>query len=267
MSWKVAVSVMAVVVAGGCSNRTAGNLFEASFSIGGLQRPDAGPLFFTTELGWAVELDAAKIDLGPFYFNIDPPNTGEFRDGVVIAESLRQVTVDTLNPALVPVTDGVSGQTGAGAGPAVAVEIELFPPDSTITDPDVGGPAKNATAYLAGVASMGVTQVPFEGWVIIDSSLASVDTPLPWIQRVNGAECDLNFVTSPSLLTLQVDPTTWFNGADFAQLLPAQSTDAGTADGGPGGPYGWTVDSAFQAAVLNNIQATTGVYAFELTPQ
>ncbi len=267
MRRKLALSVLAAWLTAGCSNQTAGSPFTVPFSISGVVRPDAGPLFFTTALGWAVELDAAKIDLGPFYFNIAPPEPGEYRTGVVIAQSLLQVTVDTLNPAFIPVPGGVSGETGAGIGPAVAVELDLLPPDPTITDPDVGGPLGNASAYLAGTASMNGVQVPFQGWIVIDSDLATVDDPLTWIQRVNGAFCDLSFTTTDRQLTLEVDPTTWFDGADFSTLLPPQSPDAGTADGGPGGPYGWTDVSAFQAAVLNGIQQTTGVYSFTLTAQ
>jgi hypothetical protein len=266
MRRSVALTLLAAVLVVGC-NQTAGNPFKVPFSISGLQRPDAGPLFFTTSLEWAVELDAAKIDLGPFYFNIAPPEPGQYRSGVVIAQSLLQVTVDTLNPAFVPVPGGVTGQTGAGVGPAVAVELDLLPPDPTITDPDVGGPANNASAYLAGTASLAGVQVPFAGWIVIDANLASVDNPLPWIQRVNGALCDLSFTTTDAQLSLEVDPTTWFDGADFSTLLPTQSPDGGHDGGTPdGGPYGWTNTSAFQTAVLNGIQQTTGVYSFVLTP-
>lgn len=242
-----------------CSNQSAGGLFQAPFSISGLERPDGGPLFFTTPLGWAVELDTAKINLGPFYFNIDPPDPAQFRSGVVIAESLLQVTVDALNPNLVPVLGGVSGQTGAGS--AVAVEIDLFPPGPTITDPNLVG-VDGGTAYLTGTATMQGFTVPFQGWVIISESLASIASPLPWIQRVNGALCDLNFASSNQLLTLKVDPTTWFDQANFLELVPngGVGSDAGISDGG----YGWTDVSAFNQAVLGQIQFTTGVYTFNL---
>jgi len=253
---------MVALLLGACSNQTAGGLVHVPFSISGLPRPDGGPLFLTTPLGWAVELDTAKIDLGPFYFNIDPPDPGQFRSGVVIAESLQQVTVDALNPALVPIVGGVSGQTGAGA--AVAAEIDLFPPGSTITDPDLVG-VDGGTAYLAGVATMQGFTVPFQGWVFITQNLASIDNPLPWIQRVNGALCDLNFTSSSQALTLQVDPTTWFDQANFLELVPNEglASDAGAPDGG----YGWTDVSAFNQAVLGQIQFTTGVYTFNLTSQ
>jgi hypothetical protein len=254
------------LLAASCSNQTAGDPFQVPFSISGLQRPETGPLRFTTPLNWAVQLDAAQIYLGPFYFNIAPPEQGVYRSGVVTAESLVQVAVDTLDPSPVPVPGGVNGETGTSIGPAVAAELDLFPPDATLTgvDPDAGGPTGLGSAYLAGVASRGGVQLPFAGWIVIDSNLATIQNPLSWIQRVNGALCDLNFTTTDSLLTLQVDPTTWFDGADFSTLLPNGSPDGGAPDGGP---YDWTDVSAFETAVLNGIQQTTGVYTFQLTSQ
>ncbi len=222
--------------------------------------------FSPCRLGWDVELDAAKIDLGPFYFNIDPPNTSQFRSGVVIAESLRQVTVDALNPALVSVTEGVGGQTGT----AVAVELDLFPPDSTITDPDVGGPAGNGSAYLAGVATLAGKEVPFKGG---SSSIQTWHRPMPPCHGSNARErrgVRPGFRDEQRPADVARRPTTWFDGANFASLLPAGpdgGSDGGLSDGGPSGPYGWTDVSAFEAAVLNQIQATTGVYTFALTSQ
>jgi len=268
MRKNITVAVLSALTTLSCSNQTAGSPFQVPFSIGGLQRPDAGPLFFTTSLNWAVELDAANIYLGPFYFNIDPPEQGVYRSGVVIAQSLLQVSVDALNPNLVPVSGGVNGETGQSIGPAVAVELGLLPPDDTITDPDAGGPLRQGSAYLTGVASRGGVLVPFAGWIVIDANLATIEDPLSWQQRVNGALCNLNFTTTDSLLTLQVDPTTWFDGADFGTLLPSANADGGSNEGGAdGGPYGWTDVSAFETAVLNGIQQTTGVYTFQLATQ
>ena len=122
-AWMLPAALLAL----SCSNQTAGNPFQVPFSISGLERPDAGPLLFTTPLNWAVQLDAAQIYLGPFYFNIDPPEQGVYRSGVVTAQSLLQVTVDTLNPSLVPVPGGVNGETGTSIGPAVAVELRPVP--------------------------------------------------------------------------------------------------------------------------------------------
>jgi hypothetical protein len=237
-------------------------LLQIPYSIGGPQFADGGPLQFTSAMGWKVTLQAAKIDLGPFYFNIDPPNTSQFRDGVVIVEALRQVTLDLLDPTLVPVPGGAQGELGT----AIAVEVDLLPPDPTITDPDVVGPTDTSSAFFSGVATGPADAgmiVPFRGWITIDQSLASSSTPLPWLQRVNGAVCALDFSGDQQALTLRVDPTSWFDTADFSEL-PGDGSGGGV-NPGDGGPYGWDETSNFHLAVLGQIQATTGVYAFALS--
>ena len=69
-----------------------------------------------------MTLDQALIAVGPFYFNVDPPPTDEFRSGVVIIEATEQTIVDALDPTLHDVTGGADGETGS----AVAVEIGLL---------------------------------------------------------------------------------------------------------------------------------------------
>jgi hypothetical protein len=242
-----------------CSRSTSGGLLQIPYSIGGPPFADGGPMGFTTAMGWVVTLEAAKIDLGPFYFNIDPPNTSQFRDGLVIVEALGQVTVNVLDPTLFPLSGGAQGELGT----AVAAEIDLLPPAPTITDPDVGGPTNTSSAYFKGVAvaaDAGLV-VPFEGWITIDESLASDSTPLPWLQRVNGALCDLDFAADQQSLALRVDPSSWFDTVDFSDLLEPGGVSPIT----DGGPYGWATTSNFELAVLGQIQATTGVYAFALS--
>ncbi len=127
----------------------------------------------------------------------------------------------------------------------------------------MGGPTSTSSAYFKGVAvaaDAGLV-VPFEGWITIDQSLASSSTPLPWLQRVNGALCNLDFVSDQQSLTLRVDPSSWFDTADFSDLLEPGGVSPTT----DGGPYGWDSSSNFQLAVLGQIQATTGVYAFDLS--
>ncbi len=58
---------------------------------------------------------------------------------------------------------------------------------------------------------------------------------------------------------LRVDPSTWFDSADFAALLQ------GTPDAQ--GNYGWVVGSSFNQALLVGIKQTSGVYAFQLLPR
>jgi hypothetical protein len=243
-------------------NATTGNLFTAPFAVGGAARDAGGSLGFETPLGWEVELDQAKIALGPFYFNIQPPQTATLRSGLVIYEVTSQVVVDPLDPTLHPVDGGGSGLTGQ----AIAVEIDLFPPDlsQTLEDQTL---LEQSTAYLAGTASRtidgGVQAIPFQGFITINQSLATDSNPLPALQRVNGASCDVSFTTAPSAVELRVDPTHWFDAADFSSLL--QLPDGGMSTPTPdGGPYSWSIDTSFHAQVLNGIYSLTGVYLFDL---
>jgi hypothetical protein len=253
-----AIALLALLAA---CNATEGNLFEAPFSVGGVARDGGGAFTFQSPLGWQVELDAAKIALGPFYFNVQPPQSPTLRSGVVIYQVVSQVVVDPLDPTLFAVDGGGTGITGQ----AIAVEVDLFPPDldQTLEDQTL---LNQSTAYLSGIASRttdgGVQAIPFQGFITINSSLATDANPLPSLQRVNGADCNLTFTTAPQAVQMRVDPTHWFDTADFASLL--QLPDGGTATPTPdGGPYSWTIDSSFHAQVLNGIYSLTGVYLFD----
>ena len=75
--------------------------------------------------GWYVARrvhDAGRLDghvqqallaAGPFYFNVDPPSTDEFRSGVVIIQATEQTIIDALDPTLQDVTGGANGETGS----------------------------------------------------------------------------------------------------------------------------------------------------------
>ncbi len=235
-------------------NSTSGQLFEAPFAVGGVARDAGGPFSFTTPLGWQVTLDQAVIALGPFYFNIQPPQTATLRSGTVIYQVTSQVMVNPLDPTLYPVDGGGDGITGE----AVAVEIDLFPPDPTQTLENQNL-LDQSSAFLSGTASLpldgGLKIFPFAGFITINQSLATNDNPLPALQRVNGADCDLTFTTAPSAVQLRVDPPHWFDSADFSSLsLPIED----------GGPYSWDIRSTFHAQVLNGIYGQTGVYLFGL---
>jgi hypothetical protein len=274
-----------------CHGATAGGLIPyMPFQVGGAAAANGGTLTVTTPQGWQVELDQAVIAVGPFYFNIQPPETGTEESGTVIIQATSQIIVDALDPTLYQVDAGANGETGH----AVAVEIELCPPDlsqsfvnqsllnaspgagqSTVCDQ--GG----SSAYISGTAQReidgGVQVVPFDGYITIDQSLANASNPLPALQRVNGAGCDLNFTEAPQVLQARIDPTHWFDQIDFSQLIPPPPTctpemDGGTCDAGPAwspdaGPLTWPTDSAFNSQLVTGLQSQTGVYLFDLQPQ
>jgi hypothetical protein len=252
-------------------NTTGGKLITLPFSIGGVEHDAGTPLTFTTRKGWQVELDQARVALGPFYFNIQPPQTGTLRSGVVIMEVTSQVMVDALDPTLLGVDGGADGETGH----AIATEIDLLPPDpsQTFDDQQTFG---EASAQVAGTAQHltadgGSVVIPFHGFISIDKSLANAADPLPALQRVNGAGCDLQFSDAPATLVGRVDPAPWFDGITFSDLIPPAPL---CPDGGPGcgtawtpdaGALSWTARSSFNKQLVTGLQSQTGAYLFALS--
>jgi|HubBroStandDraft_6_1064221.scaffolds.fasta_scaffold152031_2 hypothetical protein len=230
-----------------CSNTTGGDLITLPFVAGGVSRDATQPLLFTTPTGWAVTLDQAVIAAGPFYFNVDPPSTDEFRSGVVIVQATEQAIVDALDPSMNAVTGGANGETGS----AVSVEIGLLAPDSTNLANPAASMLDAGFAYVEGTAVSGATTVAFEGQIVVDQSLVTSTEPLADLQRIRGAGVALTFTAAAETLELRVDPTHWFDQSDFSQIA-----SSGT----------WTVDTTFAAQLLEGVKGETGVYEFDLVP-
>ena len=240
-----AAMVLAVALAA-CSNTSGGDLIALPLSAGGAMRDATKPLTFTTPTGWTVTLDQAIEAVGPFYFNVDPPPTDEFRSGVVIVEATEQTIVDTLDPTLHDVAGGADGETGT----AVSVEIGLLAPDNhdQAADPTDAEALGAGFAAVAGTAVNGATTVPFQGLVAVDPSLVTTTEPLADLQRIRGASVDLTFTPAPQQLQLRIDPTHWFDQSDFSQIA------TGT----------WTVDTTFAAQLLEGVKGESDVYQFQL---
>ncbi len=265
-----ALFIAACVLAPMSCDTTGGELITLPFNIGGVERDAGTPLIFTTQQGWHVELDEARVALGPFYFNVQPPQTGTLRSGVVIMEVTSQVIVDAVDPTLIGVDGGADGETGH----AISAEVDLLPPDmsQSFDDQQTLG---EASAEVAGTAQSesadgGTVIVPFHGFITIDAALANAADPLPALQRVNGAQCDLQFSDAPATLVARVDPSPWFDGVSFTELIPPAPT---CPDGGPGcgqpwtpdaGALTWTVKSSFNKQLVTGLQAQTGAYLFSL---
>jgi hypothetical protein len=230
----------------GSCGTTGGALVTMPFRAGGQEQ--GGPLTFVTPNGWSVTLTTAQIALGPFYFNAFPPTTQTFRSGVVIIEATEQVIVDALDPTLRDVPGGADGESGH----AVAVEIDLFPPDAT-QPVDVRSRLGGNVGLVSGTATNGAVTLAFSGPITIDTSLVTPTTPLVALQRVRGAAVDLTFTSGPQELELRVDPTHWFDLADFSQL--SQGTPVN-------GVFSWDVQSTFLNALVQGVKRETDVYNF-----
>jgi hypothetical protein len=236
-----------------CGNSTGGALIHLPFTVGGTERPAAGPLSFATPLGWTVTLDEARISLGPYYFNVSPPSGAAIRTGIVIVQATQQLVVDPLDPTLVPISDGADGETGT----AVAVEMGLLPPDSSQSQ-EAQALLGQSEAYVRGIATRAGVTVPFAGFVTIDTSQASPQKPPVALQRIIGSFApSLTFTATAQQLALRVDPGPWFDTTDFSQLLGSTPDSAGN--------YTWDSKTTFHAQLLQGMQTLTG-YSFALSP-
>jgi hypothetical protein len=247
-------SVLLVLIS--CSNTTGGALIHLPFSVGGVERPAAGRISFTTPLGWTVTLDEAVICLGPYYFNVSPPSSAAIRSGVVIVQVTQQVAVNPLDPTLLQASAGADGETGT----AVGVEMGLLPPDPSQSAEiqDLLDPSQSV-AHVRGTATKGGTTVPFAGFVTIDLSQASPQRPPEALQRVIGSFAPaLTFTTEPQQLALRVDPTPWFDTTEFSDLLSSPP--------GEDGNYTWNNTTNFHTQLLQGLQTLTG-YVFTLSPR
>jgi hypothetical protein len=230
-----------------CANSTGGDLITVPFQAGGTSLST-----FTTPTGWNVTLDQAVIAVGPFYFNVDPPSTDEFRSGVVIIQATEQTVVDVLDPTLHDVAGSANGETGS----AVSVEIGLLTPDATnVSDPNASN-LSPGFAYAEGTATKGATVVPFQGQVVIDNSLVTATEPLADLQRIRGAGVALTFTSAPATLVLHVDPTHWFDQSDFSEIAASGTWSIDT----PGPP------ATFAGQLLEGVKSETGVYQFDIVP-
>jgi hypothetical protein len=281
----------AAIAVHGCNTTAGGLISYMPFEVGGAARDAGGPMFFTTPAGWQVELDQAVIAVGPFYFNISPPQQQTTQSGVVILQATSQTFVDALDPTLYPVDGGANGETGT----AVSVEVDLFPPgcagnggtdlcgsdptrlqsyENLISEPPLffvqdTSLITGSSAFVAGTAQQprdgGTLVVPFYGFITIDESTGGnpndpASAPLNTLQRVSGAgfcldggiDCSLIFTNQPAILTARVDPSHWFDGVDFSTLIPPPPTCADGGDECDAGPA-WTPDAG--ALTWNSVGA------------
>jgi len=305
-----------------CGGTTGGNLIQMPLQAGGIARDASQPFTFVTGQGWNVTLTQAEVVLGPLYFNIDAPSSASFRSGVVIVQATEQFIVDMLDPTLQNVPGGADGETGT----AVSVEIGFYTTVNQYNQMGLEGadggamktlPAplaansQQGTAYLAGEATKKGAVVDFAGRVQITGALVTQGTPIDFLATLTGAcagitppACDLKFTTTSGPLQLRVNPSDWFNQADFCNLVrppPAQVAadggvgDAGARDAGPsvvstgqagdagvdagtpvvGAPcaptagtvYDWADTNPFNSAVLQGLKGSGGVYRFSLGGQ
>jgi hypothetical protein len=296
-----ALALVLLALAVGCGGTTGGHLLQVPFEAGGIARDASQPFTFVTEQGWTVTLTQAEVVLGPLYFNVIASQTVGFRSGVVIMQVTQQFIVNMLNPTLVAVPNGADGESGT----AVSVEVGFFTAvngyNNTIQLPaPLAEEGQQGTAFLAGQAIKAGVIVAFAGRVQITNALVTGLDPIDYLARVAGALCNLTFTPTSGPLELRVNPSRWFDQANFCDLVVAPPagvaasdgsvadaswTDGGTTDGAPsdggsdgsvpvrglcsptaGTVYGWADTNPVNSAVIGGMQGTVGVYDFSLGP-
>jgi hypothetical protein len=244
------IAVVAVSLLLGCGS-TGGALVTLPFEAGGVARSPAGPMTIVSPTGWTITLTTALIALGPFYINHDPPDTQNFRNGTVIIEATGQVVVDALDPQLHDMPGGADGESGT----AVAVEIGLFPPDATQPGTIRRALSGNVGLIEGSATRDGLTLV-FSGPIVINQGLVTPTISLAGLERVNGADVQLNFTAGPQRLSLRVDPSGWFDQVDFGSLLSGSGTSSNN------GVYTWDATSTFLNQLDQGVKELSGVYSF-----
>ena len=204
----------------GCVGTTGGELFELSASAAGPERETSGSLSFENSLGYAVELDEARLFVGGLYLNRSRPtsvaaDTSCSLPGIYVAEVLGGREVDLLSPQPQPFP-----QPGfATSDPAATAEIWLH-------EGNVNEPASNRPVLrVSGTAERGGESYAFHGQISIGQNrvVQPTDAALPGQypickQRiVSPVPVELQPAPGRTLL-LRIDPRPMFGNVDFSTL-------------------------------------------------
>lgn len=213
----------------GCSE-TAGEPIEVPVYVQGVNREGGSPARFTNAAGWAIELDAAWMALGPVYFEEStlPTTDGYNRTawwrhlsligvahahvlataGKAVGEVLHQTVIDLLADE-----PQVLGMARGETGDCRVFEVQLRPPGRVrVENPDALPRLAGANVRLTGRATKDGQTIAFTGTVVLDPD----DLEL---QRVTDIRLDtpVPFVAAGGPL-LRIQVANWLHTADFATL-------------------------------------------------
>lgn len=251
-------SAVLALLGASCVGTTGGQIVSFDAAAAGPSDAIAGqPLAFDTGRGWHVSLARATLHVGAIYLNRSVPTSGSQETscvlpGVYVGEVLGGRDVDVLSPELQP----FSGRGDGIADRAVAGELWLTGGDvNAFDDPTV-------VVDIAGTASQGAQEFPFEGRITIGTNriAGSTDPSQPGLnppckQRVvSPIPADVR-VRNGGRLVLRIDPRAWFANVDFAQL--DRVSDAPLL-------YRFVDESSGQPAfnLFKGVHAAEGVYRF-----
>lgn len=239
----------------GCVGTTGGELFELSASAAGPERDATGSLRFENSLGYAVELDEARVFVGGLYLNRSRPasvsaDTSCSLPGIYVAEVLGGREVDLLSAEPQPFPrSGLSTDDRASTG-----EVWLHEGDVN----DAG--SSMVVLRVRGRATRAAESYPFSGRLSIGQNrvVAPTDPALPGQhpickQRI-VSPVPLQLQPAPgSTLLLRIDPRPMFGNVDFATL------------GEESGTFEFADESGIDQASDNlyaGLRRSAGVYEF-----
>ena len=211
-------STLAIAI-GACVAGTGGESIQLTLAF---QTPEGAQSLrgFETHSGWRVSLTEARIALGAVYLNENPsllarvrggledmlvptahahPGHGHFAGGQVRGEWLGQIAFDALSPSPAEI-GGVPGIAGA----VKSFTVLLDPPRS-----EHQAALHQAHAWVVGEARRDAVTIAFEGGLIL---------PDDENQRVDGVALE-GELEEGARVTVWVDPTVWFDEAQFDRLL------------------------------------------------
>lgn len=258
----------ALALLAACDDST--GLSRVSFRLraAGVARDASQPLTLTTQSGWDVTVSAARVALGPFYFNVAAPvarrplsllrearadvGQSQLESGRIVAQVTERIVVDALDPTprLVGDGDGTSEQVNTA-------ELWLLP-QAPGGAPELAG----AVAELAGEARRGADVVPFLARLKLDQAQVdkAASQTLQDLRTVRGVPASLPLQTaapSGAEVLLRVDPAPLLAQADFAPLLNAPPVD---------GRYQASDSDLVTLALRQGVRQRSGVYQFLWQP-
>lgn len=216
----------------------------------------SGPMRFTTDRGWAVTLEAAKLHIGAVYLGQSEPVSGAQNSacilpGTYVAQETSPLDVDVLSGELQRFPLPAHGSTT----PALVGQVWLTGGDiNTVVDP-------TPVLVVRGVAASGGVTVPFSGRITIGANRAAHAVAVAGAapickQRIVSPIVAPITVQRSGGLVLRIDPQLLFVNVDFAALSPAGGAYVFSDD--PTSPsYTQPSQNLFQ-----NLRSAGALYAF-----
>jgi len=240
-----------------CVQTTGSSLVTFSTFVAGPETA-ATPLVMVNQRGYSVTIDSATLVIGAIYLNRTLPNWANQREGctnpgLYVAQAFGPVEANLLSPE----PQKLLGRTEGVADEARAAELWLGSADANAED------SSEVVARFSGTAEKTAAVYPFVGQITLgkNRAVAAVSAARPGANPPCFLRILAPFPVSitpaqDGTLLLRVDPRSWFQDVEFAELTASASdpTRFEFIDATSGAP---------QLALFSGFRALKGT--FELT--